>query len=121
MADWARCDMIRKIGVSTRAFDERNSLVSWVDGKPILIVKHEGKYHAMNAVCAHRGCVLLTSVEGSTATCLAHGAKYDITTGKMTEKARVHPEAPCEYSESETPLETYKIRETLEGTLEVNL
>ena len=113
--------MIRRVGVSTRAFEELNSLVSWVDGKAILITKYNGNYYAMNAVCAHRGCVLLTSAEGSVATCAAHGAKYDVTTGAMIEKPLVKPDLPCEYTESKTPLETYKVIETPEGALEIEL
>ena len=113
--------MTRRIGLSTKAFEKRSSYVSWVDGKPILIVKHAGTYYAMDAVCAHRGCVVLTDVEGFTVTCPAHGAVYDIRTGELNEKPQVHPEAPCEYSESKTPLATYWIRETPEGSLEIDL
>ena len=113
--------MHKRVGISSRAFEGRNAYVSWVDGRPILVTKYNGSYYAMNAICAHRGCVLLTEVEGNIATCAAHGAKYDVTTGALIEKPQVHPDAPCEYSESKTPLETYRIRETTEGSLEVDL
>lgn len=112
--------MLKRIGISTRAFEKSNSFVSWVDGRPILITRFNGDYYAMNAICAHRGCVLLTSAEERTATCPAHGAKYDVITGAMLEKPQVSPEAPCEYSESRTPLETYKVTETAEGSLEID-
>lgn len=113
--------MFRRVGISTRAFETRSSLVSWVDGKPILITKHDGDYSAMNAVCAHVGCVLLTDIEDNTAICPAHGARYDVTSGSMIERPHVKPEAPCEYSESKTPLETYAVRRTPEGLLEVDI
>lgn len=113
--------IIKRIGLSSKAFERRNSYVTWVDGKPILIAKYDGNYHAMNAVCAHMGCALLTDVEGNIATCPAHGARYDLTTGAMVEKPQVRPEVPCEYSESKTPLEIYRIRETPEGRLEIDI
>ena len=113
--------MLKKVGISNKAFERRNALVSWVDGMPILIAKYEGSYYALNAVCAHMGCVLLTGVEGNTATCPAHGAKYDVTSGRMIERPQIKPDALCEYSESKTSLETYRIRETPEGFLEVEV
>lgn len=113
--------MLKRVGISTRAFERRNAFVSWVDGRPMLITKYNGSYYAINAVCAHMGCVLLTEAEGNIATCSAHGARYDVTTGGVIEKPQIKPDAPCEYSESKTPLETYKIRETPEGFLEVEV
>ena len=113
--------MLKKVGISGKAFERRNSLISWVDDKPILIAKYNGSYYAMHAVCAHMGCALLTEVEGKIAACPAHGARYDVTTGAMIDKPQVRPEAPCEYSDSKTPLETYKVRETSEGPLEIEV
>ncbi|MEM3186517.1 MAG: Rieske 2Fe-2S domain-containing protein [Conexivisphaerales archaeon] len=113
--------MFKRIGISSRAFERRNSLITWVDGKPILIAKHNANYYALNAVCAHMGCALLTDVNGNIAICPAHGAKYDITTGAMIEKPQVRPEVPCEYSELKIPLTTYKVRETPQGPLEIDV
>ncbi len=96
-------------------------MITWVDNKPILIVKHGDEYYGMLAICAHMGCALLTDVNGYVATCPAHGAKYDVRTGEMIEKPQVRPEARCEYADVKAPLPTYRVRVTQDGFLEVDV
>ncbi|MGC8645372.1 MAG: Rieske (2Fe-2S) protein [Thermoplasmata archaeon] len=110
----------RKIGVSTRIFERQNHFITWINRRPILVAKHDGKYYAMDAVCGHMGCALLEVVSGKFAECPAHGAKYDITSGQRVAEARIRPEVPCEYDSIALPLRTYHLRES-EGFLEIDL
>lgn len=55
-----------------------------VHGKRILVVHFEYKFYALGAVCSHRGGDLAQGkLEGKLVTCPVHGAKYDVTTGKV--------------------------------------
>mgnify|MGYP001770689823 FL=1 len=109
------------MSILVKVFERRNSVITWVDGKPILIVKYGDNYYGMYAVCAHMGCALLTDVNGYIATCPAHLAKYDVRTGEMIEKPQVRPDTPCEYADIKTPLPTYRVRVTQDGFLEVDV
>ncbi len=109
------------MSILVKVFERRNSVITWVDGKPILIVKYGDNYYGMHAVCAHMGCALLTDVNGYIATCPAHLAKYDVRTGEMIEKPQVRPDTPCEYADIKTPLPTYRVRVTQDGFLEVDV
>lgn len=52
--------------------------------KDILVVKIEGNYYAISNVCTHEGARLHEgSLNGRELTCPWHGAKWDVTTGKM--------------------------------------
>ncbi|GAB6945556.1 Rieske (2Fe-2S) protein [Vulcanisaeta sp. JCM 14467] len=113
--------MWRRVSILVKVFERRNSVITWVDGKPILIVKYGDNYYGMHAVCAHMGCALLTDVNGYIATCPAHLAKYDVRTGEMIEKPQVRPDTPCEYADIKTPLPTYRVRVTQDGFLEVDV
>ncbi|MFB6470362.1 MAG: Rieske (2Fe-2S) protein [Vulcanisaeta sp. AZ3] len=113
--------MWRRINILVKVFERRNSIIAWVGGKPILIVKEDNNYYGMLAICAHMGCALLTDVNGHIATCPAHLARYDVRTGEMIEKPQVRPEAPCEYEKLSIPLPTYKVRVTQDGFLEVDI
>jgi len=61
--------MWKKVTILVKVFERRNSVITWVDNKPILIVKHGDEYYGMLAICAHMGCALLTDVNGYVATC----------------------------------------------------
>jgi len=55
-----------------------------VDGKEILIVNVEGKYHAIGNKCTHRGGDLSKGImSGKVVKCPRHGAKFDVTTGEV--------------------------------------
>lgn len=41
------------MSILVKVFERRNSVITWVDGKPILIVKYGDNYYGMHAVCAH--------------------------------------------------------------------
>ena len=109
-----------KVRVHVHAFEERNSLLIWLNGRPVLVVKDGNKFYGMDAVCAHMGCAILSEVHGTTAICPAHGAKYDITTGEMIEKPNVRPEIPCEQEQIKLPLKTYKVKVGEDGLLDIS-
>jgi nitrite reductase/ring-hydroxylating ferredoxin subunit len=55
-----------------------------IQGKEILIVNVNGTYYAIGNRCPHEGVDLSKgSLEGNVITCPAHGAKFDVTTGKV--------------------------------------
>ncbi len=110
----------RTISIRVDIFNRRRSILSWVDGRPVLITRVDGSLYAMNAICSHLGCALLTEVDGHVATCPAHEAKWDIRTGELLTPPKVRPEVKCEYSESRIPLETYRVREK-DGLIEIDL
>jgi Ferredoxin subunits of nitrite reductase and ring-hydroxylating dioxygenases len=108
-----------KIRVHVHAFEERKSMLVWLKGRPILIVKDKDKFYGMDAVCAHMGCAILSEVDGTTAICPAHGAKYNVITGEMIEKPLVKPEIQCEQEEIKIPLKTYAVNVGPDGLLEI--
>jgi 3-phenylpropionate/trans-cinnamate dioxygenase ferredoxin subunit len=51
---------------------------------PILLVNVEGKFYAVDGLCTHYGGDLSEGqVQGKILTCPVHGAKFDVTTGKV--------------------------------------
>jgi nitrite reductase/ring-hydroxylating ferredoxin subunit len=55
-----------------------------LDGKEILVANVGGNYYAIGARCAHKsGDLSQKSLEGNVVTCPNHGAKFDVTTGKV--------------------------------------
>ena len=54
-----------------------------VNGKEIALFNVEGKFHAIDNTCLHRGGPLGEGeIDGTTVTCPWHGWQYDILTGK---------------------------------------
>jgi 3-phenylpropionate/trans-cinnamate dioxygenase ferredoxin component len=52
--------------------------------KQILIANVDGTYYAVDNMCTHFGGDLSEGVlEGNVVTCPNHGAKFDVTTGKV--------------------------------------
>jgi nitrite reductase/ring-hydroxylating ferredoxin subunit len=109
----------RRVSLSTRIFSKRNSVLTWIGRRPILIVKVGDELYAMDAVCAHVGCALLTEVQDYAVTCPAHEAVYDIRTGQLLAEAKVKPELPCEEEALHVPLRTHRAREK-EGFIEID-
>lgn len=108
------------LSLSSRLFEHRSSVVTWFRGRPVLVARVDGQLYGLDAVCAHMGCALLTDVEGKEAVCPAHGARYDLATGRLTEPARVRPETPCAQEAVRVPLRTYRVRENDQGMLEID-
>ncbi len=110
----------KRISISTKIFEKSNHFITWINQRPVLITKYEGKYYGMDAVCGHMGCALLDIVSGNVAECPAHGAKYDVTNGNRIAEPRIRPEKGCEYDNINNPLKTYAIKEN-EGFLEIDI
>mgnify|MGYP001773122893 CR=1 FL=1 len=110
-----------RIRISTKVFERENSIITWVNNRPVLVAKVEGRLYAMDAVCAHMGCALLTKVNGYTVTCPAHEAQYDIRTGQLIAKAKIRPEEGCETENITPPLKTYQASETSDGFIELKM
>jgi len=52
--------------------------------KDILVVNIRGKYYAISNICSHEGAMLHEGrLDGKELTCPWHGAKWDVTTGKL--------------------------------------
>jgi nitrite reductase/ring-hydroxylating ferredoxin subunit len=61
-----------------------------LEGKDILIVNVGGNYYAMGNRCTHAGGDLSKgSLSENIVTCPRHGAKFDVTTGKVVSGPRV--------------------------------
>jgi len=66
-------------------------------GKDILIVNLDGKYFAMEDKCTHAGGDLSRgSLSGNVVICPRHGAKFDITTGKLVAGPKFDPSRKIE-------------------------
>ena len=52
----------------------------------ILVVNVAGKFYAMHGLCNHQGGPLAEGgLEGNVVACPWHGAKWDVTTGKLVD------------------------------------
>ena len=57
-----------------------------VDGHTLAISNVDGKFHAIDNTCLHRGGPLAQGeLKGVTVTCPWHGWQYDVTSGKVTQ------------------------------------
>ena len=110
----------RRVSISTRIFSRRSSILTWVNRRPVLVAKVGEAYFAMDAVCAHLGCAVLTEANGTHVTCPAHEAVWDISTGVLVAEPKIKPEMPCEEDAIRAPLRTYPARER-DGFLEVDI
>jgi nitrite reductase (NADH) small subunit len=55
-----------------------------VQGKKIALFNVDGKFHAIDNTCTHRGGPLSEGeLEGDEVTCLWHGAKFKVSTGEV--------------------------------------
>jgi 3-phenylpropionate/trans-cinnamate dioxygenase ferredoxin subunit len=58
--------------------------------KEILVANVNGSYYAIGNRCTHAGGDLSKgTLNGTTVTCPKHGAKFDITTGKVVSRPKV--------------------------------
>jgi nitrite reductase/ring-hydroxylating ferredoxin subunit len=58
------------------------SLVVSVAGKSVALFNVGGQIHAIDDSCMHQGASLgAGKIDGKIVTCIAHGLKYDVTTG----------------------------------------
>ena len=110
----------RRVSISTRIFSRRSSVLAWVNRRPVLVAKVGDRVCAMDAVCAHLGCAILTDVSGAQVTCPAHEAVWDIRTGALVAEPKIKPEMPCEEEALKAPLRTYPARE-VEGFVEIDI
>jgi 3-phenylpropionate/trans-cinnamate dioxygenase ferredoxin subunit len=74
-----------------------------LEGKEILMANVNGNYYAIANRCTHAGGELSKgSLEGSIVTCPKHGAKFDVTTGKVVSGPKIlfmHPKINDEPSQ----------------------
>ena len=66
-----------------------------LDGKHVLVANVSGNYYAIGARCTHKnGDLSMSVLEGNVVTCPNHGAKFDVTTGKVVSGPKIgffHP------------------------------
>ncbi len=89
---------------------------------PVLIVhdKASDRFYAMDAVCAHFGCGLLTDINGLNARCPIHGAVYDVRTGARVIEPSSNPASPCGFCAGRLPLRTYAASDD-NGTIDLEV
>lgn len=109
-----------RVSISTRVFSRRSSILTWVNRRPVLVAKLGESLYAMDAVCAHLGCAVLTEAVGAQVTCPAHEAVWDVRTGVLVAEPKIKPEMPCEQETLPVPLRTYPVRER-DGFVEIDI
>lgn len=66
-----------------------------VQGKEVLVANVAGSFYALGARCTHRnGDLSKGTLEDNVITCPNHGAKFDVTTGKVVSPPKVGPFHP---------------------------
>jgi len=69
---------------SANDFNSEARKVIKIQDHEILIILHNGEYHAMNNECPHaKGRLMEGRVENGTITCLNHGSCFDMKTGSL--------------------------------------
>ena len=64
-------------------------MMIWVASTIVSIFNVDGKFYAVDDRCPHRGAPLSEGViTGTTVTCPWHGAKFDVTNGKLVSGAQ---------------------------------
>ena len=70
-----------------------------VRGTAVAVANVAGAYYAFDDTCTHEQCSLAEGdLDGTTITCMCHGAEFDIATGKV-----LAPPAP-------SPIKVYPVR-----------
>lgn len=66
-------------------------------GVPVLVSRSEGTFHAVSAVCTHRGAPLADGTrEGGCVRCPWHGSRFDLADGRVVEGPATFPLAVFE-------------------------
>jgi len=80
------------------------------NGTPVAVARVDGRLHAFNDVCTHRGCFLANGgeIEDGAIYCECHGSGFSISTGEV-----VDPPATV-------PIAVYPVREQ-DGQLQVEV
>lgn len=88
-------------------FEEQESKVFIVEGKPIIVSKIDGEFYAVDAICTHKAAYLpFGEIAESCVTCPIHFAGFDLKTGKLVRRIN-----PLKAPDGIVPdLGTYEIR-----------
>ena len=63
---------------------EGQPLQVWVDDRPLALCRVGEKVYAISDLCTHQATFLSEGrLEGTVIECPAHGARFDVTTGKV--------------------------------------
>jgi len=55
-----------------------------VEGRVVALFNVDGRFHAIDGTCTHRGGPLSEgTLDGTVVTCPLHGARFDVTTGEV--------------------------------------
>lgn len=66
-------------------------------GRQLVVANVGGKFFAMGRICTHKGAPLDEGeLDGRILTCPWHGAKFDVTTGKVVQGPAQKDEPVCE-------------------------
>jgi nitrite reductase/ring-hydroxylating ferredoxin subunit/uncharacterized membrane protein len=67
--------------------------VAEVEGRPVLLYRHDGSLYALDNVCSHAGGLLSRGpVEDLTVTCPLHGSRFCLTDGAVTRGPASQPQ-----------------------------
>ncbi len=63
-------------------FDDDRCMVDLPDGDPVLVIRHQGRIFAVDAMCPHQYAPLIGGdVEDHVLVCPLHGWRFDVRTG----------------------------------------
>lgn len=90
MSEWIRVAPLEDFPVGSRQVLE-------VEGAGVVVFHLEDGFHAIEDACTHDGGELASGrLEGREIVCPRHGARFDITTGAVTEPPAYEPVAVLE-------------------------
>ncbi|MGZ3792827.1 MAG: FAD-dependent oxidoreductase [Bdellovibrio sp.] len=79
-------------GISVDTLKNGGSLLGHVGNEPVLLVKQEGEYFAVGAVCTHyNGPLQQGIIEGETIHCPWHHSCFDLRTGEVVKAPALNP------------------------------
>lgn len=81
----------------TDDLQDGEALAVEVEGRPVAVFRVDGEFYAIAGECTHQGGPLAEGeLSGTTVTCPWHGARFDVTTGKVKSLPATADEASYE-------------------------
>jgi len=76
--------------VAADSIVDGGGVVGFFGDDRVVVVRADGKLHAVSAVCTHQGCTVGVNTDEHTLDCPCHGSRYTLT-GKVVEGPAVRP------------------------------
>jgi len=63
--------------IAANSISEGSNRLGMLGGKPAIVLRRNGEFVALSAVCTHLGCIVAFNASANTFQCPCHGGKYD--------------------------------------------